>query len=91
MAMGHNEIVQAHLHLLHLLDDARPPLVGRRGRRGLAYSLGHWGTRRRTLPRLAQALARSLRLWSRRLLSQLVRRQIDCVGRNLLGRLKPSW
>ena len=89
--MGHNEVVKAHLHLLHLLDDARPPLVGRRGRGGLAHRLGHWGTRVRTLPRLAQALARSLRFLSRQLLSQLARRQISRVGRNLLGRLKPSW
>ena len=89
--MGHNEIVQAHLHLLHLLDDARPPLVGRRGRRGLAYSLGHWGTRRRTLPRLAQAIARSLWSRGRQLLSQLGRGQVDRVGRNLIRGVKPSW
>ena len=79
MAMGHNEVVKAHLHLLHLLDDTRPPLVGRRGRGGLAHRLGHWGTRGRTLPRLAQAISRSLRFLRRQLLSQLARRQIDRI------------
>ena len=89
MAMGHNE--KAHLHLLDLLDDARPPLIGRRGRGGLAYRLGHWGTRVRTLPRLAQAIARSLRFLSRQLLSWLARGHVYRVGRNLVRGVKPSW